>query len=273
MITHIPVGGLANRMRAIASAVSLAEEINNNLRIIWFRDWAMKAKFNKLFEKIELSLIDLKEATYLDLLINDRPRRRNLYFPYLPQTFLYNNRIYEDSVAKACENDFDLRKWAKDKNVYISSFYQFVNYNKTLIKKIFVPKYEIREQIESYNKLFNQNTIGVHIRRTDNNASIKNSPIELFIEIIDLNIKENDETNIFLATDSIEVKDLLLKRYGSRIITSSNNFKRDSFDGVRDGVIDMFTLANTKKIYGSFGSSFSELASQINNVPLEIVHK
>ena len=38
-----------------------------------------------------------------------------------------------------------------------------------------------------------------------------------------------------------------------------------------DGITDMYTLACTTKIYGSFQSSFSEIASQIGNIPLEII--
>lgn len=42
-ITFVPVGGLANRMRAVASAVMLAGKTKSELSIIWFRDWALNA--------------------------------------------------------------------------------------------------------------------------------------------------------------------------------------------------------------------------------------
>lgn len=37
-ITFVPVGGLANRMRAVASAVMLAGKTKSELSIIWFQD-------------------------------------------------------------------------------------------------------------------------------------------------------------------------------------------------------------------------------------------
>ena len=39
----------------------------------------------------------------------------------------------------------------------------------------------------------------------------------------------------------------------------------------QEGVADMYTLARTQKIYGSFQSSFSNIAAQLGRVPLEIL--
>ncbi len=44
-----------------------------------------------------------------------------------------------------------------------------------------------------------------------------------------------------------------------------------SLEGIREGVADMYTLARTQKIYGSFQSSFSNIAAQLGRVPLEIL--
>lgn len=45
-ITFVPVGGLANRMRAVASAVTLAAKSDSDLSIVWFQDWALNAPFS-----------------------------------------------------------------------------------------------------------------------------------------------------------------------------------------------------------------------------------
>ena len=42
-------------------------------------------------------------------------------------------------------------------------------------------------------------------------------------------------------------------------------------DGIRDGVADMYTLARTQRIYGSFQSTFSEMASQLGGIPLQVL--
>lgn len=51
-ITFVPVGGLANRMRAVASAVMLAGKTKSELSIIWFQDWALNAPFYQLFKPV-----------------------------------------------------------------------------------------------------------------------------------------------------------------------------------------------------------------------------
>ena len=38
MLTLIPIGGLANRLRSIASGVALARDYGQTLHIYWFKD-------------------------------------------------------------------------------------------------------------------------------------------------------------------------------------------------------------------------------------------
>ena len=111
----------------------------------------------------------------------------------------------------------------------------------------------------------------LHIRRTDNLASIRQSPIELFYQKLDEKIKEDGKVAIYLATDSEEVKREMKERYGDRIFCSGKKADRGSLEGIREGITDMYTLARTQKIYGSFQSSFSDMAAQIGGVPLEIL--
>ena len=75
----------------------------------------------------------------------------------------------------------------------------------------------------------------------------------------------------YLATDSEEVKREMKERYGDRIFCSGKKADRGSLEGIREGITDMYTLARTQKIYGSFQSSFSDMAAQIGGVPLEIL--
>ena len=42
-LMFIPSGGLANRMRAIASAYALTQETESDLQVVWFRDWALRS--------------------------------------------------------------------------------------------------------------------------------------------------------------------------------------------------------------------------------------
>lgn len=273
-IIFVPVGGLANRMRSIASALTLAKQTNSRLKVIWFATWDLYASFEDLFEQIDEDCMVLYKASMWDMWTLDRPRRNNLYIPRLFQTFAFRGCIYERSFYSLIQQIFDFKKWVtSNRRVYMASYHAFYSYEQSLIEKIFVPLCSIRERIDDRVNRFEENTIGVHIRRTDNVASIQQSPLELFYEKVDEEVDKDVYVKIFLATDSEEVKSQMKHRYGNRIICSSVPADRNSMLGIQDGLIDMYTLSHTRKIYGSFQSSFSRMASQIGGIPLEILKK
>ena len=153
----------------------------------------------------------------------------------------------------------------------MASYTAFQPYDYAWISRLFVPVDEIMGEVENRCRNFSDAMIGVHIRRTDNLASIRQSPIELFYQKLDEKIKENGKVAIYLATDSEEGKREMKERYGDRIFCSGKKADRGSLEGIREGITDMYTLARTQKIYGSFQSSFSDMAAQIGGVPLEIL--
>lgn len=271
-ITFVPVGGLANRMRAVASAVMLAGKTKSELSIIWFRDWALNAPFYQLFKPVDREVACLRDASRLDYALLDRPRSKNFHFPLLFQKLFFKSCLYECSITPLCNRHFDFERWVKEGGcVYMASYTAFQPYDYAWISRLFVPVDEIMEEVENRCRNFSDAMIGVHIRRTDNLASIRQSPIELFYQKLDEKIKEDGKVAIYLATDSEEVKREMKERYGDRIFCSGKKADRGSLEGIREGITDMYTLARTQKIYGSFQSSFSDMAAQIGGVPLEIL--
>ena len=71
----------------------------------------------------------------------------------------------------------------------MASYTAFQLYDYAWISRLFVPVDEIMEEIENRCRNFSDAMIGVHIRRTDNLASIRQSPIELFYQKLDEKIK------------------------------------------------------------------------------------
>lgn len=153
----------------------------------------------------------------------------------------------------------------------MASYTAFQTYQPAWINRLFVPVEAIRADVENRCRNFADRMIGVHIRRTDHTDAIRQSPIELFYQRLDKEIEGNDRTGIYLATDSEEVKRAMARRYAGRLQCSDRQADRNSPEGIRDGIADMYTLARTQKIYGSFQSSFSDMAAQIGSVPLEIL--
>jgi hypothetical protein len=107
-------------------------------------------------------------------------------------------------------------------------------------------------------------TIGLHIRRTDNSIAIEKSPESLFYEAINNEIIEKGNRRFFIASDDDAIIEKLQSEYPNKIITFAKNKRRNNQEGIEQAVAELFILSKTQKVYGSFWSSFSEMAIQLN---------
>ena len=268
----VPAGGLANRMRAIASAYTLSQRIGSSLQVFWFQDWALHAPFFSVFTLPNLPLT-IKDATCVDYLLYDRARRKNFWIPALPQKLLFDRRLKENRVYELLLKKFDFEEWAKGHHCYMSGFCQFVDFPDILYSQLFQPVKEVMNEVNHFHDQFSDHTIGLHIRRTDHAIAIANSPDELFIRKLGEEIETCADTRVFLATDDNQLKQLFLSKFGDRIIMQELEARRDSIEGIRGGLVDMYTLARTCKIYGSAGSTFSSMAASLGGIELEVITK
>ena len=273
MITLVPVGGLANRMRSIASGVSLSQKYGETLQIIWYKDTGLNCCFRELFQPLLLSDVNIREATKLDMLLYDRPRKKNFQVPRFFQQFLFDTCLYERDARTQTDNEFDYCEWSHTfQRKYIASYNSFFPATPALLHKLFIPVQPVQDKIQEYVSHFGVHTIGIHIRRGDHQTAISQSPLKLFIQQMDKEL-EQQESTFFLATDSEEEKQTLLHRYGDRIITTSQPAHRNSIAGMQQAVTELYTLAATQKIIGSYKSSFSEIAATLSGCPLITIIK
>ncbi|MCR4740279.1 MAG: hypothetical protein K5886_08490 [Lachnospiraceae bacterium] len=108
------------------------------------------------------------------------------------------------------------------------------------------------------------NVIGIHVRRTDNVVSIKNSPDELFYKRMDSELAKDDSVRFFLCTDDESVERNMIKRYGEdRFILYKKVNNRSSKEGLQDALVEMMGLSKCRMIVGSKGSTFSYFANKI----------
>jgi len=265
----VPVGGLANRMRAIASAILLCQRFNRTLEVIWFKDQALNATFSSLFESIKLPNIKIRDAVLFDYLIYDRPRRRNFYLPKIPQRILFSKRIYEGTSRQRILDNATYPELAQAGSIYIASFVKLTNEN--FDYSIFKPVSEIQTEIDTIISKLGNYCIGIHIRRGDNIFSISESPLEVFFDHMDQELLNNPTATFYLATDSNEVKEKSKQRYGEKLVFLNREADRLSKEGMQDAVLELYLLAATKKIIGSYHSTFALLASEIGLQPYQEV--
>ena len=272
-ITLVPVGGLANRMKAMDAAYHLAKSCQSQLRVIWFKDQGLNCRFDQLFQHPTDSIITIREATFCDLLLEDRPRKKNFFLPWLPEHLKYDACIYEQQATILLYDHFDYAAWAKNRRVYLASCVYFHPQPKEKLFKLFQPIDSLQQEIAKRCADFNEHTTGIHIRRTDNIASITQSPTELFIKQMEEIVEHQPDTTFYLATDSEEEKQTLRQAFGERISMSGHAAERNSLQGMQDALVELYTLSRTSRIIGSMQSSYSETAAQIGRIQCEFINK
>ncbi len=246
MIYVEPRAGLCNRMRVIESAYNLSKEYGAKVTVLWRKSKGLNCSYYDLFcENTMIQVIETKYKISLKFIL----RALKCKNKFLNIQYETSNKIEH------------LLKSNKEKNIYINTvfpFYSIKNY------EIFEPTQEIKEKIDTIcEKNFNANTIGIHIRRTDNINAIQYSPIELFEDFIRKKIEKEKNVRFYLSTDSIDVENKIISTFGSYIIVNHDKmWGRDSKQGMKDALIDLGCLSNCYIIVGSYYSSFSETAAQ-----------
>lgn len=268
-LTYIPVGGLGNRMRGIASAIHLAEKAEADLLIVWFKDQGLNCRFDELFQPLvhEKVNITLREADFTDKIWMDRPRKKNLFIPRLFQKMMFDSCLYELEIDELRANGFDFENWAsKAKKPYIASYSNFFPTDEKRRLAIFRPTNELQARIEEVCSSFDENTIGLHIRRTDHTVAITQSPTELFDNAI---LRFEGKNNFYLATDSEEEKQHFKETFGELIMTSPTKAVRSTTEGIKDAVVELYVLSRTNRIIGSAQSTYSIAAAEISGIEYE----
>lgn len=291
-------GGLCNRIRALDSLFILCKERKKDLTVFWPMDVALNSNFESLFEIPEFEEFELKiyncppgfPETYFPTFqnltknflkgrkLNKDLRRVVAEVNKIPNVNRMGEKLLDNHYnaiisetqgsVEEMDNLFCTRLQdltnsflGNENDVYINSCYRL----HTLVDNYsnFVPKNEIQNRINQTVSLF-KNTIGLHIRRSDHQASKTHSTLEKFIKVIDNEIKKNPNTTFFLSTDDEPTKQNLINTYGNIIIYNEiTSFDRNSPEAVKDAVLDLYCLSETNKIYGSHHSSFSQVAAKI----------
>lgn len=260
LLTLVPQGGLCNRLRAVLSAVSLVERHfpETRLRVGWSADAECAARFDQLFEPYPAACLTIGLRRW-----TDRPvTRYNLHWPALVRSILYTAqyRNTPPGVAALCGK------------VYVSTGYAFCEYSPEYVRRL-RPLPHLQQRIDTLSAGFDAHTIGIHIRRTDHSTAIAESPDSLFVDAMRQCIAREPETRFFLATDDSALKASLAAQLPGRITVQECRGTRADLRGMEEAVVDLWTLARTSRIIGSYWSSYTDTAAELGGIPLEIIRK
>lgn len=265
-LTLVPIGGLANRFYAITSAIAFCKDYNIKLRVIWFKDKGMGANFHSLFElaeDVDKSIIEIIDAKWYHY-VYDRPRKRNLWLFKFLQSVLFDTCLYEKDIESSNTILNNIRNHS-----YVIAWFPFYPQKNNL--KYLKPIPSIQKVIDMALLKIGKDIVGMHIRRTDNSLSISNSPTSLFIEKMKFEILQDPKVRFYVASDSVEVKKELSDFFEQRMISLDVNVERSSEVGIIDALVELYILSSTKKIYGSYASTYSTLAAELGGKNIAIL--
>ena len=176
--------------------------------------------------------------------------------------------LEQKDVEKMMGDNVDFRQLNFRNYLYISTCSSFFTANHSLQ---LVPVKNLQQQIQALYSTFGRYVVGVHIRRTDNRYSIQGSPTSAFISRMQIEQQINPDAVFFLATDDPEEEQILKLHFPGKIITYRKKcLCRREPTAICDALIDLYCLSKTKKIIGSYWSSFSEQAALLGGCELII---
>lgn len=263
----VPQGGLCNRLRAILSAVSLVAEgkVDADISVGWSVNRECAARYDQLFHPYDFERLTITPRRWYD-----RPITRcNLHWPALVRRCFYNAQYANVPPAASVLSNLAQRDGSR---VYVSTGLSFAPYAPLYIRRL-RPLPHLQTQIEALSAAFDSHTVGIHIRRTDHVTSIAESPDALFVEAMQHCIDTDPAAHFYLATDDAALKARLKSLFPGRVAVQQCVGTRSDLRGMEEAVVDLWTLARTSRLIGSYWSSFSDTAAEIGGISLNIIRK
>lgn len=232
-------------MRVMASVMEMAETLGCKPFFLWIKMPDMNASFHDLFKDYPAPVVVVKRSGRVFKAIDFVKKH-------------WKGIVLDDNYV--CSNMKGKEDTWKETLKGHSLFVQTCE-NATLTDDFssFVPVDAVMQKTD---KDIDVNTIGVHIRRTDNGKSRIFSPTEAFVDVMSRELKQNPETKFYLATDDDVEENYLKSIFGVRILTyRKRTIDRNDPLGIEDALVDLVNLSNCAKIFGSYYSSFSDTAA------------
>jgi hypothetical protein len=269
-----PFGGLCNRLRLIASGLTLARDIGTSARVIWKTGPDMVARFEDLLEPIAgVTVIGNGRYRFVQS-PHSCPRPAAPVVTALNRALGVRHAYFETDIPMIWEGRVDLRTVPADETILLCTC-QSLEPAADLDFGWVTPQPAIAARIATLRAGRQRSrAIGVHVRRTDHVESTRDSPLDLFVSRIEAEQAADGGVQVFLATDDPAVERTLVDRFGSGTVqTRPKRFGRDSVEAIQDAVVDLFALAGTSRILATAASSFSETAAAIGGIPLTILRR
>jgi hypothetical protein len=246
--------GLANRMRALASGMWMAERLALRLVLSWEDDAGLACPFQALFSNVldrdaralgGLSTAPLRDPRFVDPDLRD------------------DHDVVEIASCQPFSHDPAVE-------AYSDEFWTAVRPYLLAL----TPVEEVQRRVAALAASFEDTTLGVHVRW--DGQHFKYTTAEMFFPEIDAILEREPATRIFLASDSPAAIERFRERYRGAVLTLDGPGRpgprrRDDVAALRDALADLLLLLRTRRLLGTFYSSFTELAGVLGAIPFKTV--
>jgi len=263
--------GLCNRLRAIHSAVILAEKLDRPLHVCWRATHDCGAPFEDLFQQTPAFVVNSEEGKRI-MGRYESPQKHSQILRGITRLAgqqeclrdIDDLYFYNKYGGKLMDEPFE--RLAQRSVIYIRTVHSFL-YGREI--DYLQPNPDSMQKIEAITDKYSDHTIGIQIRRCAYKPAAR-SPYELFLQFMRNELDRLPQTKFFIATDCSDTKSRLKAEFGECVLENPDVvFERDSISGLQSAVVDLWCLSRTNKVMGTAASSFGEFAALIGGVPLE----
>jgi hypothetical protein len=248
------------------SALALARDCHAALEMVWLRNQELNARYSDLFQALtlpaELSGVTVHIVESTSWLRYGVARKRNLWLPSLYQRLDFDVRLTDDiisAILSAPHRDAELAEDILHRlhgRVLIQTGSTFYPSEKHWLKQLFRLSAAVEGLLQQRLSMITPQTVGLHIRQTDNTQSILHSPLSAFEAAMRKDLERDPATTFYVATDNPSLLPVLSARFPIHYSTTAPT--RTSVRGMQEALAELWTLMACPRFHGSYWSSFSD---------------
>lgn len=281
-----PVNGLANRLRFLISCLSLGYNLKKRCLLNWKISQGFDStKFEQLFQT-QITNLNIIPDFQFEILAQ-YSFSIDKYIPGIINGL--EQQGYQTNIQPKVFQQYNILSIVGSNDLrYVFQYHQQFNQLKQSIDKInpiFWRQLKILKQYQSFlnNKIDSKITYGIHIRRGEN-LIFNQSKTCYFIDIIHQILKSEPLAKFLIVSNChLTIEYIQQKIYHQNIIIrkqpslEQSNWFYSYLNSFRpegssiQALYDLYLLSKCKKIFGTNDSSFSMVASQWGDIPLDII--
>lgn len=251
-----PLGGLANRIRAVTCGMWCAQELGMELILSWQCGDFMPAQFSELFKNdLNTDTRGLESCTKTSIGMGQLIRAKMI----IDQSCISDpaTAVIEICTGVAFSYRPDVSPMQREFGETIRPYLHAL-----------IPVDSVVAEVRANEQSFRERMLGVHLRTGREQLGYHKS-IEIteepFFEAIDRATTRINGLGLYVASDSRATISRFQQRYGSRVFTLTRNGEDiprhvDSAEAIRIALVELMLLGRTHWLLGSMLSSFSEVA-------------